>query len=155
MAFDGGRPTARRTTGSRFILSHSLLAEEDYVAGLRDVLGDFRSRALFILDEAHHAAPSGGARYAISSQRTRAVRELSACFEHADIPCYRRPTSATGLFGHLLVPLPGARNIRTLSTRFIADMQTHWEKLSARRGRDAADSGLARKSCVRVRGALC
>ena len=43
------------TTGSRFILSHSLLAEEDYVAGLRDVLGDFRSRALFILDEAHHA----------------------------------------------------------------------------------------------------
>jgi hypothetical protein len=48
------------TTGSRFILSHSLLAEEEYVAGLRDVLGDFRSRALFILDEAHHAAPSGG-----------------------------------------------------------------------------------------------
>ena len=39
------------TTGSRFILSHSLLAEEDYVAGLRDVLGRFRSRALFILDE--------------------------------------------------------------------------------------------------------
>jgi hypothetical protein len=24
--------------------------------------------------------------------------------------------------------LPGARNIRTLSARFIADMQTHWEK---------------------------
>src|SRR6266849_6035633 len=44
----------------------------------RDVLGDFRSRAPFILDEAHHAAPSGGARYAISSQLTRAVRELSA-----------------------------------------------------------------------------
>ena len=27
-----------------------------------------------------------------------------------------------------LVPLPGARNIRTLSARFIADMQAHWEK---------------------------
>ena len=27
-----------------------------------------------------------------------------------------------------LVPLPGARNIRTLSARFIADMQEHWEK---------------------------
>ena len=27
-----------------------------------------------------------------------------------------------------LVPLPSARNIRTLSARFIADMQTHWEK---------------------------
>jgi hypothetical protein len=27
-----------------------------------------------------------------------------------------------------LEPLPGARNIRTLSARFIADMQQHWEK---------------------------
>lgn len=70
------------STGSRFIISHSLLTEENYIAGLRDVLGEFRSRALFIVDEAHHAAPSGGARYAISSQLTRAVRELSERFEH-------------------------------------------------------------------------
>jgi ERCC4-related helicase len=70
------------STGSRFIISHSLLTEEVYVVGLRDVLGDFRSRALFILDEAHHAAPSGGARYAISSQLTRAVRDLAGRFEH-------------------------------------------------------------------------
>jgi ERCC4-related helicase len=70
------------TTGSRFIISHSLLSEETYVAGLRDLLGEFRARALFILDEAHHAAPSGGARYAISSQLTRSVRELSERFEH-------------------------------------------------------------------------
>jgi hypothetical protein len=53
-------------TGSRFIISHSLLGDETYVAGLRDVLGEFRSRALFILDEAHHAAPASGSRYAIS-----------------------------------------------------------------------------------------
>jgi superfamily II DNA or RNA helicase len=70
------------STGSRFIIPHSLLSEEAYVAGLRDVLGEFRSRALLILDEAHHAAPSGGARYAISNQLTRAVRELSERFEH-------------------------------------------------------------------------
>jgi SNF2 family DNA or RNA helicase len=69
-------------TGSRFIISHSLLTEEAYVAGLPDVLGEFRSRALFILDEAHHAAPSSGARYAISSQLTRAVRDLAGRFEH-------------------------------------------------------------------------
>jgi hypothetical protein len=50
------------TTGSRFIIAHSLLTDEVYIAGLRDILGDFRSRALFILDESHHAAPSGGAR---------------------------------------------------------------------------------------------
>ena len=70
------------TTGSRFIISHRLLTDEIYVAGLRDVLGDFRARALFILDEAHHAAPSAGTRYAVSSQLTKAVRELAERFEH-------------------------------------------------------------------------
>src|SRR6266571_2968596 len=70
------------TTGSRFIIAHSLLTDETYVAGLRDALGEFRSRALFVLDEAHHAAPSGGARYAISSQLTRAVNDLAHRFEH-------------------------------------------------------------------------
>jgi hypothetical protein len=69
------------STGSRFIMAHSLLTDETYVAGLRDILGDFRSRALFVLDEAHHAAPSGGARYAISSQLTRAVSDLAHRFE--------------------------------------------------------------------------
>jgi SNF2 family DNA or RNA helicase len=70
-------------TGSRFIISHSLLVDETYAAGLRDVLGEFRSRALLIVDEAHHAAPSGGARYAISSQFTKAaVRDIAERFEH-------------------------------------------------------------------------
>ena len=68
--------------GSRFILSHSLLAEETYAAGLRDVLGSFRGRSLLILDEAHHAAPSAGSRYAIDSQFTRAVRAITSRFEH-------------------------------------------------------------------------
>ena len=70
------------TTGSRFIISHHLLTDEVYAAGLRDVLGEFRARALFILDEAHHAAPSAGTRYAVSSQLTKAVRELAERFEH-------------------------------------------------------------------------
>jgi hypothetical protein len=70
------------TTGSRFIISHRLLTDEVYAAGLRGVLGEFRARALFILDEAHHAAPSAGTRYAISSQLTKAVRELVERFEH-------------------------------------------------------------------------
>lgn len=69
-------------TGSRFIISHRLLTDETYVAGLRDVLGEFRSRALLILDEAHHAAPAGGSRYSISSQLTKAVRNISERFEH-------------------------------------------------------------------------
>jgi hypothetical protein len=70
------------TTGSRFIVSHRLLTDETYAAGLRDVLGEFRARALFVLDEAHHAAPSAGTRYAVSSQLTKAVRELAERFEH-------------------------------------------------------------------------
>src|ERR1700726_698107 len=70
------------STGSRFIVSHRLLTDEVYAAGLRGVLGEFRTRALFILDEAHHAAPSAGTRYAISSQLTKAVRELGERFEH-------------------------------------------------------------------------
>lgn len=70
------------TTGSRFIVSHRLLTDEVYAAGLRDVLGEFRPRALFILDEAHHAAPSAAVRYAVSSQLTRAVREIAERFEH-------------------------------------------------------------------------
>ncbi|MEH3100973.1 DISARM system SNF2-like helicase DrmD [Sphingomonas adhaesiva] len=75
----GANPWA---AGSRFILSHRLLGEEAYVAGLRDVLEDFRARSLLILDEAHHAAPSGSGRYAIESQFTRALRDLSDRFEH-------------------------------------------------------------------------
>jgi ERCC4-related helicase len=70
------------TTGSRFIISHRLLTDEVYAAGLRGVLGEFRARALFILDEAHHAAPSAGMRYAVSSQLTKAVREVAERFEH-------------------------------------------------------------------------
>jgi len=69
-------------TGSRFIISHHLLNDETYAAGLRDLLGAFRPRALLILDEAHHAAPASGARYAIDSQFTKAVRELADRFEH-------------------------------------------------------------------------
>lgn len=75
----GANPWA---AGSRFILSHRLLGEEAYVAGLRHVLEDFRARSLLILDEAHHAAPAGGGRYAIESQFTRSLRDLSDRFEH-------------------------------------------------------------------------
>ena len=70
------------TSGTRFIISHSLLTDETYVGGLRDLLGEFRPRALLILDEAHHAAPASGSRYAIDSQFTRSVRGLADRFEH-------------------------------------------------------------------------
>lgn len=75
----GANPWA---TGAAFIVSHRLLAEESYMAGLRERLSHLSAKTLLVLDEAHHAAPAGGGRYAIDSQFTRAVRELAPRFEH-------------------------------------------------------------------------
>ena len=69
-------------THSRFLVSHRLLIDEVYAGPLRDWLGDFKSGTLLILDEAHHAAPSSGQKYAIDSHITRAVRDLAPRFEH-------------------------------------------------------------------------
>jgi ERCC4-related helicase len=70
------------TTHTRFLVSHRLLIDEAYTATMRDWLGDFRPGSLLILDEAHHAAPSSGAKYAIDSKITRAARDLAGRFEH-------------------------------------------------------------------------
>ena len=70
------------TTHSRFLVSHRLLIDEAYASGLRDWLGEFAAQSLLILDEAHHFAPSSGARYAIDSQMTRAIRDIAPRFEH-------------------------------------------------------------------------
>ncbi|HWL10525.1 MAG TPA: DISARM system SNF2-like helicase DrmD [Planctomicrobium sp.] len=69
-------------THTRFLVSHRLLIDEAYAGPLRDHLGTFRSGSLLILDEAHHAAPASGQKYAIDSQITRAVRDLAPRFEH-------------------------------------------------------------------------
>ena len=70
------------SVGSRFIVSHSVLSEDTYMSGLRDNLSPFRPGSMLILDEAHHAAPSSGAAWALESQMTRSVREIAALFEH-------------------------------------------------------------------------
>ena len=70
------------STHTRFLVSHRLLIDEAYAGPLRDWLGDFRGGTLLILDEAHHAAPSSGQKYAIDSQFTRAIEELAKRFEH-------------------------------------------------------------------------
>ncbi len=69
-------------THSFFLFSNRRLIDPTYTAGLRDWLGPLRSQSLLILDEAHHAAPSGGSRYAIDSKITREVREIAKRFEH-------------------------------------------------------------------------
>lgn len=69
-------------THSRFLVSQRLLIDETYAGPLRDWLTEMRPGSLLILDEAHHAAPSSGARYAIDSHITAAVRDLAPRFEH-------------------------------------------------------------------------
>ncbi len=74
-------------THPRFLVSHNLLIDESYREPLRDWLKPDASRilrpgTLLILDEAHHAAPASGQRYAIDSKITRAIREIAPLFEH-------------------------------------------------------------------------
>lgn len=69
-------------THSRFLVSHRLLIEPAYTDPMREWLSDHRTGSLFILDEAHNAAPSSGGRYGIETQTTRAVRDLARRFEH-------------------------------------------------------------------------
>lgn len=70
------------TTFPRFLVSHRLLIDEMYAAPLRDWLDNLRPGSLLILDEAHHAAPSSGSKYAIDSRITRAIRDIAPRFEH-------------------------------------------------------------------------
>ncbi|MEO5340508.1 MAG: DISARM system SNF2-like helicase DrmD [Magnetococcus sp. MYC-9] len=70
------------TTFPRFLVSHRLLIDETYVAPLRAWLDNLRPGSLLILDEAHHAAPSSGTKYAIDSKFTRAIRDIAGRFEH-------------------------------------------------------------------------
>ena len=98
--------------GSQFILSHAVLANEAYAAPLRQWLGKFRANSMLILDEAHHAAPSAGARYATESQMTRAVRDLAARFEHRLFLSATPHNGHSNAFAALLEMLDPIRFIR-------------------------------------------
>ena len=69
-------------TFPRFLISQRLLIDEAYAGPLRVWLDNLRPGSLLILDEAHHAAPASGAKYAIDSKITRAIRDLAPRFEH-------------------------------------------------------------------------
>lgn len=69
-------------TGNLFLVSHRLLTDAAYRDGLTGWLGDFKPKSVLILDEAHHAAPASGSRYAIDSGFTHAIRGIAGRFEH-------------------------------------------------------------------------
>ncbi len=70
------------TTHSLFLFSNRRLIDENYTTGLVDWLGELQPQSLLILDEAHHAAPSGGSKYKLDTQITKAVRDIAKRFEH-------------------------------------------------------------------------
>ncbi|MBS1972631.1 MAG: DEAD/DEAH box helicase family protein [Bdellovibrionales bacterium] len=70
------------STNTRFLISQKLLIDESYMSGLRDLLASERMGSLFIMDEAHHAAPASGVKFAVDSELTKATRELAWLFEH-------------------------------------------------------------------------
>lgn len=113
------------TTFPRFLVSHRLLIDEAYAGPLRDWLDNIRPRSLLILDEAHHAAPASGGKYAIDSKITRAIRDLASRFEH------RLFLSATPHNGHsnsfsalleLLDPHRFTRGVKVLKSNLDAVM---------------------------------
>ncbi len=77
-----GHATNPWTTHHQFIVSHALLRDESYAGLLRRVLDESSEGSLFILDEAHNAAPSSSGKYAVDSRFTRVVRDIAHRFEH-------------------------------------------------------------------------
>jgi superfamily II DNA or RNA helicase len=116
------------TTHPRFLVSHRLLIDEGYVGPMRDWLGELRAGALLILDEAHHAAPSSGARYAIDSRITRAIRDVAPRFEHRLFLSATPHNGHSNSFSALLeildpqrfcrgVPVQGAKQLNEIMVR--------------------------------------
>ena len=70
------------TTHSRFIISQALIRNETYAGPLRNWLEEVQGGSMFILEEAHNAAPASASKYAIDSKLTKAIRELTPRFVH-------------------------------------------------------------------------
>ena len=136
-------------THSRFLVSHNLLIDSAYADPMREWLGPMLAGSLLILDEAHHAAPASGGRYGIETRFTRAVRDLSSCFEH------RLFLSATPHNGHsdsfstlmeLLDPYRFTRGIRIRGKRDLDEVMVRRLKEDIRQ----VQGGFAKRNVKRV-----
>ena len=138
----GANPWA---SGSRFLISHSLMSDETYVAGLRELLGNFRPRSMLILDETRHAAPASGSRYAIDSQFTVAIRDLAGRFEPSTGYSFPpRPTTGIQIhsppcwkFSIRSASPPASPSSRATSTRFWCAASSPTAAISARNSPNA------------------
>ncbi|MFO0592644.1 MAG: DISARM system SNF2-like helicase DrmD [Polyangiaceae bacterium] len=120
-----------------FLISHSLLRDPDIAAGLRRTLGEHRARSLFILDEAHAAAPSSASTLARDSDTTKAVRDLARRFEHRLFLSATPHNGHSGSFSALMeildpqrftrhVPITNRRLLREVMVRRLkTDLEAH------------------------------
>lgn len=70
------------STHHRFIVSHALLRRPEYREPLLQRLGDRAQKSLFVLDEAHVAAPATRSRYAVDSEITTTIRDIAPRFDN-------------------------------------------------------------------------
>lgn len=136
-------------TFPRFLISHKLLIDETYSGPLRDWLDNLRPGTLLILDEAHHAAPASGSRYAIDSRFTKAIRDLAARFEHRLFLSATPHNGHSNSFSALLELLDSQR-----FTRGVKVLKSHLDAVMVRRLkddlRDVIGEGFAVRNVVQV-----
>ena len=110
------------STHTRFILSQSLVRNEEYASSLRDWLGD-GLKTMLILDEAHNAAPASSSKYAIDSKFTRAIRDLAWRFEHKLFLSATPHNGHSNSFSALLEILDPTRFCRGVPVRNKVDLE--------------------------------
>ncbi len=109
------------STHTRFILSQSLVRNEEYASSLRDWLGD-GLKTMLILDEAHNAAPASSSKYAIDSKLTRSIRDLAWRFEHKLFLSATPHNGHSNSFSALLEILDPSRFCRGVPVRNKTDL---------------------------------
>jgi len=116
------------TTYPHFLVSHRLLIDDTYAEPLRQSLGDHCPQSMLILDEAHHAAPASGSKYAVDSRITHAVRDLSQRFEHKLFLSATPHNGHSNSFSALLEILDPQRFVRGVKV-----LKSHLEDVMVRR----------------------
>ncbi len=70
-------------THSRFIVSYQTLRRSEYFEPLKNLLEERgRQKSMLVLDEAHVVAPASSTRYAVDTDTTHSIRQLTDLFEH-------------------------------------------------------------------------
>lgn len=100
------------TTYPHFLVSHRLLIDDTYSEPLKHWLDEHKPQSLFILDEAHHAAPASGSKYAVDSRFTRIIRELAGRFDHRIFLSATPHNGHSNSFSALLEILDSQRFVR-------------------------------------------